>query len=106
MKLIADSGSSRTEWRLIDTEGHVQQAETLGLNPFHVGDDAIITELEQSLLPKLQSEKFSPESVQEIYFYGSGCVSGSPVERMKLCLSHVFPHAIVEVNDDLGLYSG
>lgn len=101
MKLIADSGSSRTEWRLIDAEGRIRQAETLGLNPFHVTDEAIIRELEQSLIPKLAGNDFSTEKVSEIYFYGSGCVVGNPVERIKQNLEHVFPHAIADVNDDL-----
>ncbi len=101
MKLIADSGSSKTEWRIIDSSRQIHQAKTMGLNPFHVSDEGITGELEQILVPALQEKGFSANDISEIYFYGSGCVPGPPSERLKRCLEHVFPHALAEVFDDL-----
>ena len=35
MILIADSGSTKTDWRLIDESGKISQAKTVGFNPYH-----------------------------------------------------------------------
>ncbi len=101
MKLIADSGSSKTEWRIIDQDQRIHQAKTIGLNPFHVPDEGIISELTIILLPQFSSLNLEAGSVKEIYFYGSGCVPGPPVERIKNCLEKVFTGAKAEVYDDL-----
>lgn len=37
MQLIADSGSTTTDWRLIDEGGKIQQYTTIGLNPYFFG---------------------------------------------------------------------
>ena len=101
MKLIADSGSSKTEWRIIDGDQQIHQAKTIGLNPFHVPDQGIVSELSDELLPQLSSIGLEAANIREIYFYGSGCVPGPPSERMKKCLEKVFTHATPEVYDDL-----
>lgn len=101
MKLIADSGSSKTEWRIIDDQQKIHQARTLGLNPYHVSDEAIIGELKEKLLPVLEDSGLDPAGITEIYFYGSGCVPGTPSDRLKYCLEQVFTHSVAEVFDDL-----
>ena len=41
MIVIADSGSSKTSWSLIDQSKLVGEYSSIGLNPYHVCDSAI-----------------------------------------------------------------
>ncbi len=101
MKLIADSGSSKTEWRVIDDQGSIHQARTPGLNPYHISDENIRKELWESLIPRLKDNGLDANLVKEVFFYGSGCVPGTASDRMKANLETVFTKAQAEINDDL-----
>ena len=69
MILIADSGSTKTEWTAIDdlTGEVVAHAYTKGLNPYFVTQEEIREEIRTRLLPMLPVDCFT-----RIYFYGSG----------------------------------
>lgn len=68
MKLIADSGSTKTDW-VFTTEGkRVHKIQTQGINPFYQNTEEITQILTEELLPKLDSQK--PKS---LFFYGAGC---------------------------------
>ena len=69
MILIADSGSTKTEWTAIDdlTGEVVAHAYTKGLNPYFVTQEEIQDEIRTRLLPMLPVGCFT-----RIYFYGSG----------------------------------
>ena len=67
MILIADSGSTKTDWALQSVSGSIEHFHTQGINPFHQ-DRAVITEiLRQELLSQL-----NPNEVTCVCFYGSG----------------------------------
>ena len=69
MKLIADSGSTKTDWVCINADNSIQpvEAHTVGLNPFHVSDDEFRRVLVHDLLPQLGDVE-----INDVYFYGSG----------------------------------
>ena len=69
MILIADSGSTKTEWRLLDERSGRQSESffTKGLNPYFVTPEAMVRELSEALLPKLGGA-----SVSRVWFYGAG----------------------------------
>lgn len=68
MILIADSGSTKTDWCVVE-QGHlVQQVLTKGMNPFFQSAEEIQTEIREVLLPQLQN------TIQAVYFYGAGCI--------------------------------
>lgn len=85
LKLIADSGSTKTDWTLLDGEGMVRATcHSQGLNPYHLSDDAIsqvLREVKGSL--PVQEEQLS------IYFYGSG-VTDAMVPNMERLLVEAF----------------
>ena len=81
--LIADGGSSKTDWRLIDSDGQIQQARTIGLNPYYQDTASISEELAQNLCPKIVGD------INEIYFYGTGCVGEEALTTMKNALKIV-----------------
>ena len=101
MKLIADSGSTKTDWCLFDDEEKVKSRfASQGINPFHMSEDIIFGILRNELLPQLGA---AGSSIEEIEFYGAGCtVAKIPV--MKALLSEVFPYArnVVVGSDMLG----
>jgi len=114
MKLIADSGSTKTDWMLIDnSEGDVENGwtqaydglttvcvTTQGINPFHQESAAIYAILRDELLPLLQGVGDSSTDIREVYFYGSGV---RPELEPVMCelLSRVFPMSKIEVHSDL-----
>lgn len=91
--LIADSGSTKTDWSLIDGQGQVvMTCKTQGINPIHMQDAEV--------LQILKSELILLESPQEVYFYGSG-VTEAMKPRMNSLLQQAFPGAKVEAEGDM-----
>ena len=76
--LIADSGSTKTDWALGDV-----RVTTQGINPFHQDDESILGILREELRPALKDE------VEAIRFYGSG-VRPELEARMEGLLRQVF----------------
>ncbi len=68
MLLIADSGSTKTEWMLIDQGQLIKTIYTEGFNPYYYGVNDIVRILNAELLPQL--DNLLP---QQIFYYGSGC---------------------------------
>ena len=77
MILIADSGSTKTDWCVILNGTPIKRIGTKGLNPFFQSEEEIQQELTHSLLPQL------PEgTINSVYFYGAGCTpEKAPVLR-------------------------
>jgi len=98
MILIADSGSTKTAWRLIDGHGKIHQMTSEGLNPLHLSMDEITEHIRESILAP---DQFSAGSVEKVFFYGAGCTPGEASDRMTNVLSSSFPQANVEVADDM-----
>lgn len=70
MKLIAESGSTRTEWALVEDNHLVQRVFTEGLNPFFQ------TRREISRSVRLgPPESFFKKKLDQVYYYGAGCSS-------------------------------
>ncbi|MBL6449662.1 N-acetylglucosamine kinase [Fulvivirga sp. 29W222] len=95
MILIADSGASKADWRLIDTDGNIQQFQTLGINPYHQKTETIRNEIMESLKPKISVP------VHQLFFYGAGCSSESNIQALKSVFEEAFPNAVVTVDHDL-----
>jgi glucosamine kinase len=93
--LIAESGSSKTDWRLIHQENKISQYKTVGFNPFYQNSTSILQELEANLLPNIEGE------VSEIYYYGTGITNFEMADIVKKALEMAFPNAKIEINDDM-----
>ncbi len=92
-KLIADSGSTKTDWCLVDEQGNVLvTCKTQGISPVHMADDVI--------LHVLCSELVLSEVPQEVFFYGSG-VTEAMKPRMESLLHLTFPDAEVCAEGDI-----
>ena len=95
MKLIADSGSTKTDWVLTDGNSIVGRYHTQGINPVHQAEDDIRSILRNELSPQL------PHAPAVIQFYGSG-VRAELEPIMARLLAEAFPSATtVEAHSDL-----
>ena len=91
--LIADSGSTKTDWALVDEQGNVMvTCKTQGISPIHQSDAEI--------LDVLCKELVLSEQPQQVFFYGSG-VTEAMKSRMKSLLQQSFPEAKVEAEGDM-----
>lgn len=95
MKLIADSGSTKTAWKLISTSGQVDDIKTAGINPFFRTEEDIFQELSEKLLPE------TGHDVQEIYFYGAGIVNAEKGDIIRCALLRMYPQAMCEAHSDV-----
>ena len=93
--LIADSGSTKTNWLLIENDGKINKYRTEGINPV-VGDSSIISHtISKSFAPKLNGT-----SIDKIFFYGAGCTQAKK-DVVEKALAKVFPDAEIEVQSDV-----
>ena len=67
MILIADSGSTKTDWALQSADGVLARFHTQGINPFHQDRTVIAGILSCELLPQIDAD-----AVERVCFYGSG----------------------------------
>lgn len=68
MLLIADSGSTKTDWRLVRADGQARVIQTDGFNPYYQTVDQMAAVLQAQLLPHIVNEP-----VTNVFFYGAGC---------------------------------
>ncbi|MDA3906655.1 MAG: ATPase [Bacteroidales bacterium] len=96
MILIADSGSTKTDWVLIEKEsGQRTYFEGLGLNPYYSDSKSISKEV------FIMFESLDISSVSNIYFYGSGCSTNANKLIILNGLSALFTNSKIEVYHDL-----
>lgn len=94
--LIADSGSTKTDWRLVDEFTHeISQFSCKGLNPFHNSKEQLLAEVLSVF------SEASPSTVDAIHFYGAGCSSNEKKSLIEVVLKTVFSNAVIYVNHDL-----
>ncbi|MBR4967970.1 MAG: ATPase [Bacteroidaceae bacterium] len=96
MILIADCGSTKTDWVLCDGDNVLARARTQGLNPTHQDSDEIFEILSSELTDEITSQ--TPE---KIYFYGAGCAYETANNRMRQALENIFPTKDIYINSDL-----
>ena len=99
MILIADSGSTKTDWRLIDDDKQIHQCATDGFNPYFQTSDDLSAIIKNDLLPAFSI--INPQSLILIYFYGAGCGSNSKKQIVFSAFQQEFSKSIIEVHTDL-----
>lgn len=77
--LVVESGASKTDWRVVGSEGVLMVADSAGINPLMQGVEGI-TDSQQDILIRL-----SGMSYDEIQFYGAGCAT----EQARLVIEQV-----------------
>lgn len=95
IKLIADSGATKAEWCLVGA-GKTRTINTQGISPYFLDTNQIRDLLQKELLPKLRQT-----SIDEVYYYGTGCANPANAKSVARALRSVLPDASIEVNHDL-----
>lgn len=96
MRLIVDSGSTKTDWIAIDDSGNILfETQTLGLNP-QVLSEAIV---EERVINNYELYRIRNE-VDSTYFYGAGCGTEPPRKLMEGVLKSIFQNSKISVKED------
>lgn len=96
MILIADSGSTKTDWRLIANNGKVFSFKSEGINPYFHSSESV-----SETLRRFNFQPFNNADVEEVYFYGAGCSSPRNQEIMINGFKPVFTSAKIYILHDL-----
>lgn len=97
MRLLADSGSTKTDWRLLADDQSSRQLSTDGINPYFETTEAIVEKLNHQLTPSLEAEQ-----VIDIHYFGTGCNSPASCGTVADALRTIFPALqTVEVDSDM-----
>lgn len=94
MIIIADSGGSKIDWRLIKKNGEIGQAHSPGFNPYYQPIEDLTSSV-QLLLPQIN------EPVAKVFFYGAGVSSEKNQLIIKDAFNVFFPGAYIEIGWDL-----
>lgn len=95
MILVADSGSTKTDWRLIKDKTEVLACSTMGFNPYFVDAALVLKELSASALSAKKEE------VVQVFFYGAGCSSEEKKAFLTTIFAQFFTKATIVVEHDL-----
>lgn len=96
MILIAESGSTSTDWRVIHSDGKVDKIKTIGINPAQRTEEEVHTEINTNVKPQVRT------TIKQIYYYGTGVATEELVNMMVRVLKSIFTEAeTVEAYSDL-----
>jgi glucosamine kinase len=96
MIIIADGGSTKTNWCLLNEDGKKIYFNTEGYNPYYVDTEYIKNSLKNGLPQDLEFEK-----IKEVNYYGAGVHNEEKASIVADALSSVFTKSKVFVGHDL-----
>lgn len=96
MIIIADGGSTKTNWCLVTEDGKKVYFNTEGYNPYFASTEYIIKSLNEGLPTDLEKEK-----IQEVNYYGAGCNVPEKNKIVEDAMQAVFTNAKVSIGHDL-----
>ncbi|WP_109299261.1 N-acetylglucosamine kinase [Aquimarina sp. AU474] len=98
MILVADSGSTKCDWVIIDNTGkRIVTYATEGVNPLILSQSDIMNTINKS-----SEIVYLKSLVSEIYFYGAGCGTEKANNKIKTCLLSVFKNAeLIDIHEDI-----
>src|SRR5690554_6649385 len=95
MILIADSGSTKTTWCVLDRKsGKKEILQTAGINPFYQDEATILSALESEFT-------ISDRTFEAVYFYSAGCANPAISQVASNALSQFFNTKNLEIQSDL-----
>ncbi len=99
MKLVVDSGSTKTDWGFFNTVYDLKAVKTQGINPCHQSEEEIRSIIRNELLPNTQNLDLA--AITEVFYYGAGCATQSICEQMAELLKEFIPNAAIAVDSDM-----
>ena len=95
VKLLADNGSTKCSWLLLD-DGTTRKISTEGLSPYFNSSEQISSILTKKLIPKLKNV-----NIDEVHYYGTGLADPTYQKMMEKLLKTLFPGSKCTVQTDL-----
>lgn len=95
MIIIADSGGSKIDWRLLYNDGAIGQANGPGFNPYYQPVEDLTNTIRDTIVP------LAKERVEKIFFYGAGVSSEKNQVTVQTAFQEFFPEAEIEIGWDL-----
>ena len=99
MKLVVDSGSTKTDWGFFNTVYDLKAVKTQGINPCHQSEEEIRNIIRIELLPNTQTIDLG--TITEVFYYGAGCATESICTQMAALLKEFIPNASIAVDSDM-----
>ena len=99
MKLVVDSGSTKTDWGFFSTVYDVKTVKTQGINPCHQSEDEIRAIINSELLPDIQGIDLN--AISEVFYYGAGCATQAICLQIAGILKEFIPNAVITVDSDM-----
>lgn len=94
MLIIADSGSTKTTWSIVDGQTIVQK-ETIGLNPI-MTDEGVIEKSFKEVIQLAESR-----NINKVFFYGAGCASDALCNKVRNAIRSVADLNEIVVQSDI-----
>lgn len=95
MFLVAESGSTKTQWCIIHKNGIDYLVNTPGINPVNLST----AEIESIIRPV--SVRIEPEKLEAIYYFGAGCSSDNSIKKIGTALYRIFSCKNIFIDTDL-----
>ncbi|MDE5567298.1 MAG: ATPase [Muribaculaceae bacterium] len=97
MILIADCGSTKIDWCVVDGANVVRRVFTGGMNAVMLTEEEMASRIAEELVPQL-----GEEVIEEVYFYGAGCIADEVCDNVRRAIAKNIPSATkIEVHTDL-----
>lgn len=97
MILIADCGSTKIDWCVLNGNKLEKQFFTTGINALLMPEEQICETLAKELVPEAQGF-----DIEEVYYYGAGCLSEGICSNVSRAIAANIPTAkTISVNSDL-----
>jgi glucosamine kinase len=96
--LIADSGSTKTDWVLLKNGQIVKEIFTIGFNPYFQNKDQISNAIYAQLLPGIS--QFT-DQISKVYYYGAGCSNEDNCAIVKAGISNILKVKDIYISHDL-----
>lgn len=100
MILIADSGSTKTQWALLSDNQCVAEVRSQGINPFFQTDERIKQVVKMEVAYPLRAQGYDPDGVSALFFYGAG-LREEMRGKVTAILQRIFSSASIEAQSDL-----
>lgn len=98
MILIADCGSTKIDWCLVENSKVVKQVFTCGMNAIMLTQEEMTSRIATELVPEVS--EYIP-SIDAVYFYGAGCINEDVCGNVAEAIRASIPANVIEVNTDL-----
>lgn len=96
MILLADGGSTKVDWCLVDRGKLVKQVFTKGANPFFRTKEEISAELKAELQSHMKEH-----TIEAVYFNGAGCAFPEKNDIVRAAIADNIDASVIEVGSDL-----